>query len=511
MINATHTLIDGPAARGADRLAILGTSSFVTYGGLASLTNRVGHVLTRFGCAAGDRVLLAVPDSPELAAALLAIVKIGALAVPVPPQSTAADVSCYLHDTAARLAIVHPESIDAVLSVAGPDIRLLTVGESSPSARACPWGSAIAAAPARLDPYLGSPDRAALVLFTSGSTGRQKPAVHSHRALIAAVTRVGRETFDIRDTDRILSTARLFFAFGLGFGMAMPLAAGATTILKPTKDLRALARIIADDRPTILCGVPSLLDVLLRASTSWLDVDLSSLRFVLSAGEPLPAAVYEGYRDRFGVEVLDGIGSTEMLTHFITNRPGHSRAGSCGTPVSGCTVRLLDDRGAPVPAGEIGHLRVDGETAFLGYWQRPGATARARRPDGLDTGDRMYRDADGLYHYCGRSDDMMKVSGLWVTPREIESALCTHPDVERCAVTTREDRGGRRRLVAYVVARSDAAPRAGDLARYAAARLPDHMIPAAFVSLAALPLTPNGKLKRSALPEPDWAARREAT
>jgi acyl-coenzyme A synthetase/AMP-(fatty) acid ligase len=307
----------------------------------------------------------------------------------------------------------------------------------------------------------------------------------------------------MQTTDRILSTARQFFAFGLGFGVIMPLAARATTILSPAKDLSQLAQTIADQRVTILCGVPSVLDVLFRASGHWLDLDLSALRFIVSAGEPLPAALYDGYRERFGIEVLDGLGSTEMLTHFITNRPGDSRPGSCGVPVGGCDVLLVDDDGRPVADGEIGNLRVTGETMFLGYWNRD-ASACAPGAEGVSTGDKLYRDPSGGYHYCGRRDDMLKIAGMWVSPHEIEAVLRSHPSVAQCAVTTREDRGGRRRLVAYVVTHDVTSLRTSDLYRYAAEQLPDHMIPAAFVTLPALPRTPNGKLKRSGLPEPSW-------
>jgi benzoate-CoA ligase len=482
-INAAHLLVDRAAAAHPDHPAILAGSSCVSYAAFAELTNRIGNVLLQRGCVPGDRVLLALPDSVELAATLLATIKIGALAVPIGVGGSPDDLAFYLADTGARLAVTTPDPA---------------------------WPSAIGAASTTLAAHLALPDDPALVLYTSGSTGRQKAAVHSHRAILAAAQNVGREVFGIRPTDRILSTARLSFAFGLGFGLTMPLAAGATTILQPSRDLRDLARTMAEQRPTILCGVPSLLQVLLRASTTWLDADFSSLRFIVSAGEPLPPTVYDAYRERFGVEVLDGIGSTEMLTHFITNRPGQSRRASCGTAVPECEVHLADDDGLPIGDGEIGHLRVNGPTAFLGYWNRPEATARVRSPQGVATGDTLYRDLDGVYHFCGRNDDMLKVAGMWVAPSDIESVLRAYPDVERCAVTTRVDAAGHRRLVAYVVARPGVTLRTADLYRHAGEQLRHHMIPAAFVVVPALPLTPNGKLKRSALPEPSWTTARGA-
>jgi acyl-coenzyme A synthetase/AMP-(fatty) acid ligase len=480
--NAGQVLLDEAAARGPDRLAIAAGASPVTFAALSALTNRIGHALRQLGCEPGNRVVLAACDSVDFFATLLAIIKIGAIAVPVPPESAPDDHASLLRDLDARLVFLDAASRDALRQAAS---------ESS---------SALSAVPM-------PPDDPALVLYTSGSTGRQKPAMHSHRAVIAAARLVGGEAFGIRATDRVLSTARLSFAFGLGFGLFMPLAAGATTILGATRDLRALAQLIADHQPTVLCGVPSLLDVLLRASATWLPLDLSSLRFIVSAGEPLPSSLYDGYRDRFGVEVLDGLGSTELLTHVITNRPGRSRRGSCGTAVPGCEISLLNDAGAPIADGEIGNLHVKTATAFLGYWQRPELTTAVKSARGVATGDKLSRDADGFYHYHGRNDDMVKVSGLWVSPTEIESVLRTHPAIERCAVTARDDAAGNRRLVAYVVTRTASTLPMSELYRYAGDRLPDHMIPAAFVTLPALPLTPNGKLQRLALPEPRWGCR----
>jgi acyl-coenzyme A synthetase/AMP-(fatty) acid ligase len=519
-INAAHLLVDHAAATRPDHPAIVAGSSCVSYAAFAELTNRIGNVLLQCGCVPGDRVLLAMSDSAELAAALLAAIKIGALAVPIGSGGSADDLSFYFADTSARIAIATPEAIEAVLSAAPADATVLVTGvtgatgvpprlHESPHVHA--WQPALDSASTALAVHQPLPDDPAIVLYTSGSTGQQKAAVHSHRAILAAARNVGRDVFEIGPADRILSTARLSFAFGLGFGLTMPLAAGATTILQPSRDLRDLARTIAEQRPTILCGVPSLLSVLLRASTTWLAADFSSLRFIVSAGEPLPATVYDGYRERFGVEVLDGIGSTEMLTHFITNRPGQSRRGSCGVPVPGCEVYLGDDDGVPSGDGEIGNLRVNGATAFIGYWNRPEATARVKSSQGVATGDKLYRDPDGFYHYCGRNDDMLKVAGMWVAPNEIESVLRGHADVEQCAVTTRADAAGHRRLVAYVVARPGATLRPSDLYHHAGQQLQPHMIPAAFVALSALPLTPNGKLKRSALPDPSWTTARGAS
>jgi len=263
--------------------------------------------------------------------------------------------------------------------------------------------------------------------------------------------------------------------------------------------------LLAELRPTIFCAVPSVLEVLLRAADSWLTLDLSSLRFIVSAGEPLPIQVFEKYRDRFGVEVLDGLGSTELLSHVISNRPRHARAGTCGVPVPQVEVMLVDESGVPVGDNEIGTAWVRSVPSFVEYWRRPEVTARTKVDGWIATGDKLYRSSDGYYHFCGRTDDMIKVSGQWVLPREVESVICQHPAIESAVVTTRQDPSGRRRLVAYVVPAPGVAPTVSELVRDSSVRLPEHMMPSAFVVMSTIPRTPTGKVTRGALPEPSWS------
>jgi acyl-coenzyme A synthetase/AMP-(fatty) acid ligase len=449
-------------------------------------------------------------DSAQLVAVLLAILKAGSVAVPVAGNGTVTDYAFYLEDTGASIVVADQQCADLIRSATHDStVPVLVLDEMQLFASVDAWVAGREPrkpASAGFETYCTRRADPAFILYTSGSTGRQKAVVHCHGALIAALQNVGVDAFGLQASDMVLSSARLSFAFGLGFGMYIPLLVGASTILRPTKDVRTLANIITALRPTILCGVPSLLNVLLRASETWLDLDLSSLRFIVSAGEPLTEATFDAYTDRFGLEVLDGIGSTELLTHFITNRPGRARRGSCGTPVPGCTVLLVDVHGNAVPDGEIGSLRVKADTSFLGYWCKSEGYPHLERRDEIATGDMLYRDGDGFYHYCGRDDDMLKVSGLWVSSCDIESVLSRHPDVERCVVTVREDDSGRRRLVAYVVMNDSATLRIQDLYRFVGDRLPDFMVPSAFVTVRGLPSTPNGKLSRAALPKPNWNA-----
>jgi benzoate-CoA ligase family protein len=505
-VNIGVSFVDEPAGRNGAAVAIVESSSHVTYRMLSDLTNQVGNALRDFGCVRGDRVLVCLPDSTELVATIVGVAKIGGVAVPVSPTASVAEYALYLAGMRPRLVVAHDSALERLaVATDGSNMPLLVVGQCEGGSRIHRWRRSVESASTRLQIERTFANEPVLVLYTSGSTGRQKPVVHVHSSFIAVNRNVGREIFGIQASDRVLSAARLSFAFGLGFGMCLPLAAGGSTVLLATKDLDQLAAAIERERPTIFCAVPSVLKALLRMSTSLLRLNLSSLRFIVSAGEPLPAAVFDEYAQRFGVEVLDGIGSTEMLTHFITNRPGQARRGSCGVGVPGCDVQLVDERGEPVPDGEVGTLRLKGETASIGYWKQPAVTASLRAADWLTTGDNLFRDADGYYHYCGRNDDMVKVSGLWVMPQEIEAVLCAHPEVDSGAVTLREDRSGTTRLVAYVVPKLGATIAAAMLYRYVADRLPAHMIPAAFVMLPELPRTSTGKLKRPALPAPVWA------
>jgi acyl-coenzyme A synthetase/AMP-(fatty) acid ligase len=507
-LNVTDFVVNGPALAHPDRLAIVDGNGHVSYAALSELALHVANTLLEFKCPPGSRILVCMADSAHFVAVLLGILKVGAVAVPVNGNATVADYAFYLDDTSATFAYADQQGANLLLPAThDSSITVLMLDEKYPfeSIHVCGAGRELSKLiPAKANSCCTRAADPALILYTSGSTGRQKAVVHCHGAVIAALQSVGVDAFGIQAGDMVLSSARLSFAFGLGFGMYMPLLVGASTILRPTKDVKVLANIIAALRPSILCGVPSLLNVLLRASETWLDLDLSSLRFVVSAGEPLAGSTFDAYKARFGLEVLDGIGSTELLTHFITNRPGRARRGSCGTPVSGCTVSLVDAHGNAVPDGDIGSLRVKADTAFLGYWRKSKGYAHLESSEETATGDMLYRDGDGFYHYCGRDDDMLKVSGLWVSPCDIESVLSGHPGVERCVVTVREDDSGRRRLVAYVIANSLAQLHIQDLYRFAGERLPDFMVPSAFVAVGELPSTANGKLRRAALPQPAW-------
>jgi acyl-coenzyme A synthetase/AMP-(fatty) acid ligase len=485
-----------------DRTAIIANERSVSYGAIIAQINRAAAALLHLGCKPGDRILICLPDSLEFVVAFFASGRIGAVPVPVSPYVSSADYRHYLLETEASILITESSIIS---NIPTGDRNVVIVDKDLSTDGFQYWERLLDQTGAVIDAIdSADADDLGLLLYTSGSTNRQKCVMHSHKSLEMACRNVGVGVFGFGPDDRVLSIPKPFFAFGLGFGVLFPLFVGGSTIVTSKRvDVKEAVEFIRLHRPTVLCAIPSFLSVLLQAR-SWLDVDLSSLRFVASAGEALGKRLFHAFSDTFGVEVVDGIGSTEMLTHFITNRPAQSHPGSCGVEVPGCEICLVDQSGRPVQDGEIGSLMIKGPTRFMGYWRNPDATMRVCRGDWLLTGDNLHRDSAGRYYYCGRNDDMLKVSGVWIMPQEIEAALCQYSEVGQAFVTTREDDAGRRRLVAYIVPKNAAKPSDMDLVRFLGARLPHDMIPAAFVIVQTMPLTSNGKVNRSALPTPAW-------
>ncbi len=275
----------------------------------------------------------------------------------------------------------------------------------------------------------------AFFLYTSGSGGTPKAAVHQHKDMLVTSQSFAHGILGITAEDRTYSVSKLFFAYGLGNGMYFPFSAGAGTVLDPERPKpERTAALLVKYRPTIFFAVPTFYSALLREAERGLPIDFSSVRLAVSAGERLPPEILEKFKARFGLEILDAIGSTEMLHMFLSPEPGRGRPGSCGFPVPGYEAKIVDDEGAAVPQGEMGNLWVKGASAFSEYWNIPELTKRTKIGEWVVTGDKFFVDADGYYHYCGRADDMMKVSGMWVAPSEVENALLGHPSITEAAV-----------------------------------------------------------------------------
>jgi benzoate-CoA ligase len=306
---------------------------------------------------------------------------------------------------------------------------------------------------------------------------------------------------DLRENDVTFSVSKLFFAYGLGNGMYFPLSAGAKTVLNPERTkVEHVIELVESYRPTIFFAVPTFYAAVLRAAEEkQYPMNFSTVRQCVSAGEMLPTEIFQRWKRRFGLEILDGIGSTEMLHMFVSSRPGHCKPGSCGFPVPGYEVKIVDDAGEPVAGGEIGNLWVRGESAFERYWKIPELTARTKRGEWVVTGDKFICDSNGYYRYCGRADDMMKVAGMWVSPMEVENALLGHPLVAECAVVGETDARGLMCSVAHVVLRTEnggSEQLAAEICEHLKARLVSYKVPREVRFCSELPKTVTGKIQR---------------
>jgi benzoate-CoA ligase len=356
-----------------------------------------------------------------------------------------------------------------------------------------------------------SRDAPAFWLYSSGSTGRPKGCVHLQHDMVVCAEAYARGVLNIQASDRCFSVAKLFFAYGLGNAMYFPLSVGATSILWPGAVTPPVVYdLIERYRPTLFFSVPTHYAMLLAHREEGREFDLSSIRCAVSAGESLPPAIWTRFRQRFGVEILDGIGSTEVLHIFISNRQGSVRPGSSGVPVPGYEAKLVDAQGAAVPRGEIGSLMVRGDSTCALYWNRHDLTKDTIEGHWIRTGDHYYQDDDGYYWFAGRSDDMLKVGGIWVSPAEVEHALVEHPSVLACGIVGRADQDGLTKPLAYIVPRPgvEATPQlAAELQRFARDRLAEYKRPRWVEFVEALPTTATGKVQRFKLR--DRAARRD--
>lgn len=473
----------------------------VTYAELQDRVARVGSAL-RSTCnlAPGDRVALLLLDGPAFAYAFFGAIRIGAVAIPINTLWKADDYRHALTDSEARVLVVSEELLPEFERIRRPDLPALehvfVVGRHHNAGHAG-FERLIAAGDPSLAPEPLGRDAPAFWLYSSGSTGRPKGCVHLQHDMVMCAELFARRVLGITEADRTFSVAKLFFAYGLGNALYFPFAVGGTAILwpGPPAPVHVFATIEAH-RPTLFFSVPTGYAMLLAHEGGF---DLSSIRLAVSAGEALPPAILERFKARFGVDIIDGIGSTEALQMFISNRPGAIRPGSSGIPVPGYDAKIVDDDGRLVADGEMGHLWVAGDSTCAGYWNQPEQSARTFHGQWLRTGDKYTRDADGYYWYAGRSDDMLKVGGQWVSPVEVEHALVSHPAVLECAVVGREDRDGLTKPVAHVVPRPGATASealAAELQAYVRQHLAEYKRPRWVEFHEALPKTATGKMQR---------------
>jgi len=504
LFNAAQYFVDRHLDEGrGDRIAIECEDQRVTYSQLSNRVNRLGSALRdALDVRMEERVLLLLPDIPEFTYSFFGAIKIGAVAAPVNTLLRANEYEYLLNDTRARVAIVS-ESLLHLIQQIPPERRtflksIIVVGTA-------PEGTlSFAELLASHSPDLASAptckDDVAFWLYSSGSTGFPKGCIHLQHDMVIATEQYARHILKIRESDRFFSVAKLFFAYGLGNGLYFPLAVGGTSILWPgPPSPQNVFAVIERHRPTLFFSVPSNYAALMDFHPQNGNFNLSSIRLGISAGEALPASLCERFSNRFGFEILDGIGSTEALHIFVSNSPGDVRHGSSGRVVPGFEAQILDDQGQPVPTGEIGTLWIHTDAACAAYWNRHERSKQIIKGHWISTGDKFHQDSDGYYWFDGRADDMLKVSGVWVSPSEIESVLIEHSAVAEVAVVANKDKDGLPKPVAWVVLREGFignAEMASTLQEFVVSRLPKYKRPRCVEFVSELPKTATGKIQR---------------
>ena len=477
----------------AGRVAFRCRGRDITYQQTAEIVDRAAGVLLGMGLRPEQRVLLALHDSPEFVAAFFGAIKAGIVPVPIHTLIGPEELRYYLDDSGASALIVHADIAERLHAALPP--RTVIAGDGAGDGSEFEQRVA-AAMPVPIAAHT-HPDDMAFWQYTSGSTGRPKAAVHLQRDMVYGAELYAIPVQQLTPDDRIYSASKMFFAYGLGNSLYCPLRAGAMSVLAPERSTPEVClRTIHEERPTVFYAVPTLYAAILNVPAAAQRFDTSSLRLAVSAGEALPAELYRRFKERFGVEIIDGIGSTEMVHVFISNRPGEVRPGSSGKLVSGYAARIVDEQGQDVAPGETGDLLVSGGSAAAFYWRKAAATRRTMLGEWLATGDKYRQDADGYYWYCGRSDDMMRVGAQWVSPVEVEAVLLEHPAVLECAVTTVTGADSVEHPRAFVVLRAGYAATADELRTFLRVRIAHHKVPHSVHFVPELYKTATGKIQR---------------
>lgn len=502
-LNIARRFLDARVEEGnGDRVALRLPEGERTYREVQVLAHRFGRVLRKRGVEVEERVMLALPDGAEFVGALFGTLEIGAVAVMVNPGLEPRALAELLSYTGARFAVVAGASLDRFEeAMAGSAHRLrgLLVVGGDPGGHPS-WEEERGGVEGELEIVPTHRDDPAIWLFSGGTTGRPKAVVQSHRSYANTTELYAKRTVGYREDDVTLSVPKLYFGYATGANLFFPFSVGASAVLfpeHPTPEI--LFEQIVRHGPTILVNVPTMIQKMVDAPRAG-DRDLSSLRFSISAGEALPTTLYRRWKETYGVEVLDGLGTAEMWHIFLTNRPGDVKPGTLGRAVEGFEVEIRDDEGRELPPGEVGRLWVRGESRAWGYWRNLDETMACFRGEWFVGGDLASMDEEGYVSYCGRDDDVLKVGGKWCAPREVEGVLLEHESVRECAVIGAENEEGLTKPYAFVVAAAD--PGQGldeELKSHVLERLAAYKHPRDVIFLDELPRTHLGKVDRGRL------------
>jgi benzoate-CoA ligase family protein len=495
-LNLADHLLDRRLAEGRrDRVALRTDAGTLTYGEVAALSARMAHVLAARGVRPEERVVIALPDTPAFVGALFGILRFGAVVVMVNPDLPADQIRYFFEYTRARAAFVTTSRLgDFAQAAAGLPVTPTLIPIGSPET-----DLAIATASPDYPPFPSHRDDAAMWLFSGGTTGRPKAVVQTHRSYANTTALYGQGVLGLTERDVTISVPKLFFGYATGSNLFFPFSVGASVVLSAKRCTpEALFAQIRTHRPTILVNVPTMVQQMV-AHPDAASADLSCLRLATSAGEALPVELHERWNRAFGVDLLDGLGTAEMWHIFLSNRPGDVVPGTLGRAVPGFDVRLCDEDGHEVPDGEVGALWVKGDSRAIAYWQRMDDTVRAFRGEWYVSGDMLRKHPDGTFVYCGRGDDMLKVSGKWLSPGELENCLLQHASVREVAVVGARNADGLVKPVAFVVSDAATPELAAELQAFAKSRLEPYKYPREVRFLDALPRTHLGKVNRHAL------------
>ncbi|KUO78321.1 MAG: 4-hydroxybenzoate--CoA ligase [Desulfosporosinus sp. BRH_c37] len=507
--NATNLFVDRhiEEGRGA-KVAIYYLDEQITYSEVQEKVNQTGNALKEIGVGLEDRIMLLLLDCPEFVYSFFGAMKIGAVPIPTNTLLKPEDYEYLLNDSRAKVIVVSEDLLENITAIRNDLLylrKIIVVGK--PAEDCLSFDSLVKDKSTELETANTGKDDAAFWLYSSGTTGFPKGVVHLHHDMEVSAELYAKGVLQISENDITYSVAKLFFAYGLGNGLYFSFYVGASTVLSPNRPLpEHVYSTIVKYKPTLFFGVPSSYAAMVQLAGAKEKYDLSSIRYCASAGEPLPKVVFDRWLEKWNLEILDGIGSTEILHIFISNMPGDIRPGSTGKIVPGYKAKIIDEEGNVVPAGDVGTLMIKGHSTAAYYWNKHEKTIETFIGKWINTGDQYYQDNDGFFWYVGRGDDMIKAGGIWVSPVEVEYCLLEHPAVFESGVIGRADEDGLIKPKAFVVLQEGYEP-SGDLeielSLFVKSKIAPYKFPRWLEFVSDLPRTATGKIQRFKLRQID--------